>query len=81
MKAQLDDILNETTTTLILAYWPATSEKLIFGKPMTYSIDVTSKSLWKTRSGDWVITGTAHNRDGNFRTFRLDRLQSFTPCN
>ena len=36
---------------------------------------VDVESVWLSKDGNWLMTGRDHDRDGEYRSFRIDRIK------
>ena len=36
---------------------------------------VDVERVWLTKDGNWLMTGRDHDRDGEYRSFRIDRIK------
>lgn len=36
---------------------------------------VDVERVWQSKEGHWLITGRDHDRDGEYRSFRVDRIR------
>lgn len=50
-------------------------EKIAFAYEHRYRVVQVSR-IWHSKAGDKLVTGSDPDRDGDFRTFRVDRIEN-----